>query len=87
MPPEIYIIASRLNLAEHWMWQNEKFLRIFMKCLDRPKLFTADCWRTHEFIRGLPPDSLIILVDLPFRYFGRLKQIYPHHTFLLSDLE
>jgi len=87
MPPNVYIVASRIRLAEEWMYQNETFLRKFLGLEEKPVLISSDGWRESDRLRGLPKDSLMILVDLPYRTLRPLKQMYPHYTFISVDLD
>lgn len=87
MPPNVYIVASRMRLAEVWMYQNETFLRKFLGLEDRPILISSDGWKDADRLRGLPKDALIILVDLHFRHLRQLKQMHPHYIFISCDLD
>lgn len=87
MPLNVYIVASRLRLAEEWMYQNETFLRKYLGLEDKPALISSDGWKDPDRLRGLPKNSLIILVDLHFRMLRHFKQMYPHYTIISVDLD
>lgn len=87
MLPTVYIVASRMRLAEEWMYQNETFLRKFLGLEEKPILISSDGWRESDRLRGLPKDSLIIMVDLHFRTLRQFRQMYPHYTFISVDLD